>query len=130
MTLLLFNIYVMRKMSELIKESVGNVGVGCQSLNSELIYLTEGGNQVGSLVLIYNENTASIFSVEVLNKHRGKGYGKKLVVEAINRAKSKGSYVLELNTETDNTVANNLYQSLGFELRGLKDDFNSYIKTL
>lgn len=40
------------------------------------------------------------------------------------------SYVLELNTETDNTVANNLYQSLGFELRGLKDDFNSYIKTL
>ena len=110
--------------------SVGNVGVGCQSLNSDLIYLTEGGNQVGSLVLIYNENTASIFSVEVLNKHRGKGYGKKLVVEAINRAKSKGSYVLELNTETDNTVANNLYQSLGFELRGLKDDFNSYIKTL
>jgi ribosomal protein S18 acetylase RimI-like enzyme len=120
----------MKKMSELIKESVGYVGVGCQSLNSELIYLTEGGNQVGSLVLIYNENTASIFSVEVLNKHRGKGYGKKLVVEAISRAKSKGSYVLELNTETDNTVANNLYQSLGFELRGLKDDFNNYIKTL
>jgi len=31
----------MKKMSELINE---RVGVGCQSLNSELIYLTEGGN--------------------------------------------------------------------------------------
>jgi len=120
----------MRKMSQLIKESAEYVGVGCQSLNSELIFLTEGGHQVGSLVIIYNENTASIFSVEVLNKHRGKGYGKKLVVEAINRAKSKGSLSLELNTETDNTVANNLYKSLGFELNGLKDDFNNYRKIL
>lgn len=117
----------MKKMSELINE---RVGVGCQSLNSELIYLTEGGNQVGSLVLVYNETSASIFSVEVLNRYRGKGYGKKLVVEAIARAKYKGSSLLELNTETDNTVANSLYKSLGFELRGFKDHFNNYIKVL
>ena len=37
---------------------------------------------------------------------------------------------IELNTEIDNTVANNLYISMGFELKGLKDSFNNYIKPL
>ena len=70
----------MKKISQVINEKVD---VKLQNLNSELLYLTEGGNQVGSLILIYNQNSASIFSVEVLNSHRGKGYGKKLVENAI-----------------------------------------------
>ena len=76
----------MKKLSEVINEKVD---VKLQNLNSELLYLTEGGNQVGSLILIYNESGASIFSVEVLNSHRGKGYGKKLVENAISRCKEK-----------------------------------------
>lgn len=117
----------MKKLSQVINEKVD---VKLQNLNSELLYITEGDNQVGSLILIYNESGASIFSVEVLNAHRGKGYGKKLVENAINRCKEKGCRAIELNTEVDNTVANNLYNSLGFELKGLKDSFNNYIKTL
>lgn len=117
----------MKKLSQVINEKVD---VKLQNLNSELLYITEGENQVGSLILIYNESGASIFSVEVLNPHRGKGYGKKLVENAINRCKEKGCRAIELNTEVDNTVANNLYNSLGFELKGLKDSFNNYIKTL
>jgi ribosomal-protein-alanine N-acetyltransferase len=117
----------MKKLSEVINEKVD---VKLQNLNSELLYLTEGGNQVGSLILIYNESGASIFSVEVLNSHRGKGYGKKLVENAISRCKEKRCQSIELNTEADNTVANNLYKSLGFEIKGLKDNFNNYIKPL
>ena len=117
----------MKKLTQLINEKVN---VGLQNLNSELLYITEGDNQVGSLVLIYNEGKASIFSVEVLNKHRGKGYGKKLVENAISRCKQKNCKLIELNTEIDNKVANNLYTSMGFELKGLKNDFNNYIKNL
>jgi len=117
----------MKKLTEVINE---NVSVGLQNLNSELIYITEGGQQVGSLVLVYDEDKASIFSVEVLNKYRGKGYGKQLVENAITRCKQKNCKSIELNTETDNTVANSLYTKLGFELKGLKYDFNNYIKPL
>lgn len=117
----------MKKISQVINEKVD---VKLQNLNSELLYLTEGGNQVGSLILIYNENSASIFSVEVLNSHRGKGYGKRLVENAISRCKEKNCNSIELNTEIDNNIANNLYKGLGFELKGLKDGFNNYIKPL
>jgi len=114
----------MKKLTELINEKVD---IKLQNLNSELLYITEGQNQVGSLILIYNENKASIFSVEVLNSHRGKGYGKRLVENAINRCKEKSCQSIELNTEIDNLVAHNLYTKLGFEVKGLKDGFNNYL---
>ena len=49
-----------------------------------------------------------------------------LMKSAIDRAKQKGCKVMELNTETTNDVANNLYKGLGFELKGLLDDYNNY----
>jgi GNAT superfamily N-acetyltransferase len=96
------------------------VDVKVQPINTELIYLTEGGIQVGSLLLVFNE---------VLDSHRGKGYGKRLVEGAISLCKEKKCASLELRTEQDNKVANSLYQSMGFQLRGLKDNFNDYIKS-
>ena len=45
---------------------------------------------------------------------------------AIDVAKQKGCRIMELNTEKTNDVANNLYKSLGFELKGLLDDYNNY----
>jgi ribosomal protein S18 acetylase RimI-like enzyme len=105
------------------------VDVKVQPINTELIYLTEGGIQVGSLLLVFNEGNASIYSLEVLDSHRGKGYGKRLVEGAISLCKEKKCASLELRTEQDNKVANSLYQSMGFQLRGLKDNFNDYIKS-
>jgi len=49
-----------------------------------------------------------------------------LMAKAITRAKEKGCKVMELNTEKENNVANNLYTSLGFEFKGLLDDYNNY----
>ena len=117
----------MKKLTELINEKVS---VNVQPLNTELLFINKGEQQVGSLLLIYNENKASIYSVEVLNSHRGNGYGKRLVENAIVRCKQRMCESIELNTEIDNTVANNLYISMGFELKGLKDSFNNYIKPL
>lgn len=119
----------MNKFSMISESNSPIVQIGVEKLNSELLFLVENNRQVGSLIIVYNENNeqASIFSVEVLNSHRGKGYGKKLVLESLNRVKSRGIKKMELNTEVDNVVANKLYESLGFELMGLKDDFNNYI---
>jgi ribosomal protein S18 acetylase RimI-like enzyme len=118
----------MKNFSQLISQKP--VEVLCENLNSELVYLKESGDQVGSLVLVYRDNSALIFSVEVLSNHRGKGYGKSLVEKAILRASERGCLLIELNTEQDNKVANNLYQSMGFDLVGIKDNFNNYRKLI
>ena len=106
------------------------IDIKSQPLNTELVYLTEGGHQVGSLLLVINDSISSIYSLEVLDSHRGKGYGKKLVENAIILSKQKGCSSVSLRTEQDNMIANSLYKSMGFQLIGLQDNFNSYIKPL
>ena len=96
------------------------------NLETELLYITEDGKQIGSVFLCVSEGKASIFSLAILEKSRGKGYSKKLMIAAIDRAKEKGCKVMELNTEQNNTVANNLYISMGFIKEGLLDDYNHY----
>jgi len=103
------------------------VSLGICPLDSELIFINESNHQVGSLLLCYSsDNTANIFSVTVLEKYRGKKYGKKLIEFAIEKAKSKGLDEIGLSTEVENTVANNLYKSFGFKLNGVKDEYNNY----
>jgi len=110
-----------------ITENNHFIDVNSVNLDSELLYITENNKQVGSLILCFSaDGKASVFSVAVLEKWRGKGYSKKLMVSAINRAKQRGCKVMELNTEVSNTVANSLYQKMGFELKGLVDEYNNY----
>jgi ribosomal-protein-alanine N-acetyltransferase len=103
-----------------------SIDVNHVNLDSELVFLSENGKQVGSLILCYNGVSASVFSLAVLEKYRGKGYGKKLMDGAIKRSKERGCKTLELNTEVDNTIANKLYESMGFHLNGIKDEYNNY----
>lgn len=112
----------------MIVESNQFVNVGVTKLDTELVYLTENNQQVGSLLLVYEPNKASVFSLEVLKDHRKKGYGRRLMENAIEQARKMNCQFIELNTETDNTAANKLYESMGFELQGLKDGFNNYTK--
>ena len=116
----------MKKFSSL-NENVNNIQLGFKNLNSELVYITENGKQVGSAVVVYNDSeTAGIFSVSVLDSFKGKGYGKKLVKASITKCKERGFKILELNTEVDNIVANNLYKSLGFIQDSMFEGFNHY----
>jgi len=121
----ILNIYTMKKFTE----SVNYVSTNVLPLNSELVYIKEGNTQVGSLIIVYNENSATILSVHILEEHRGKGYGKQIVKDAIERCKEKKCPLLELNTETTN-IANNLYKSLGFIQEGMLDGYNHYILKL
>jgi ribosomal protein S18 acetylase RimI-like enzyme len=116
----------MNKFSDI---SNNNIEIGVSPLNTELVYLSENKEQVGSLLLVYEDNKASVFSLEVLVSHRKRGYGRKLMEKAIDRCRERGYHLVELNTETDNPV-NKLYKSMGFELKGLKSGFNNYTKSI
>lgn len=114
----------------LISENSNYTNINSIKLDSELVYISENGKQVGSLILCYSQGKANVFSVAILEKYRGKGYSKKLMYSAIDIAKQKGCYIMELNTEVTNEVANNLYKSMGFELKGLLDEYNNYTLVL
>lgn len=106
------------------------VDMGVMPLSTELIYLTENGKQVGSLLLVNEGTSSSIYSLEVLLNHRKKGYGKKLMEKAIKHCKEKGFSTINLNTEFDNVPANKLYQNLGFKVVGNNFGLNNYTLNL
>ena len=116
----------MRKFNSIL-ENKNNADVYSVQLNSELIYAMYEGSQVGSLILCYHGQKASVFSLLILDKYRGKGFSKTLMNKAISRCKEKGIKLLELATERLNVKANNLYIGLGFKLESIdENDYNNY----
>jgi RimJ/RimL family protein N-acetyltransferase len=61
-----------------------------------------------------------LWSFGIYGPHRGKGYGKQMLKEAINLA---GDNVMMLYVEHDNKIAINLYKKSGFEIVG---DFGKF----
>jgi ribosomal protein S18 acetylase RimI-like enzyme len=67
------------------------------------------------------QHKAMIWGVWVAPEFRGQGIGRKLVEEAISRARSiAGLEQLHLTVVTANDAARHLYRSLGFEVYGLE----------
>ncbi|MFJ6210182.1 GNAT family N-acetyltransferase [Lysinibacillus sp. NPDC092081] len=65
------------------------------------------------------KHKASIFAVYVSSDKRGLGIGKRLMVDAINKARElKGVEQLTLTVVSTNASAKRLYSSLGFEVFG------------
>ena len=60
---------------------------------------------------------AWIEDVVVDQNHRGKGYGKLMVRKAMEECQNRGTVTLMLTSRPSRIVANQLYQSLGFEKR-------------
>jgi ribosomal protein S18 acetylase RimI-like enzyme len=81
----------------------------------------EGGQIVGILTLAkYLIPTGERFWIEdvvIDERVRGKGVGKLLTGYAIQFAKAQGATAIELTSNPNRVVANQLYQSLGFKRR-------------
>ena len=60
---------------------------------------------------------AWIEDVVVDQNYRGKGYGKVMIDKVIALCRNKGNMTLMLTSRPSRIVANQLYQSLGFEKR-------------
>lgn len=89
------------------------------SLEIHLLEIEEEIIGLGSLHYLesWTNKAAHIDDVVVHPKHRGKGYGIKLMKHLIRRAKEQKLHFLELTSRPSRVAANRLYQKLKFEPR-------------
>lgn len=91
------------------------------SKNNELIVAETGGEIVGTLQITFTPSIsfqggkrATIESVRIDVKHRGRGFGKKLMEWAIERARRENCAFVQLSTNAERTDAHRFYKNLGF----------------
>jgi ribosomal protein S18 acetylase RimI-like enzyme len=83
----------------------------------------ESGEDVGWLWIAMREQTvgwrAFVYSVEVLERLRGHGYGRAVMEACAEQARELGASSVGLHVFAQNTPAFRLYQSLGYEATSL-----------
>lgn len=91
------------------------------SSQSHLYVLESDGQFIGMTTLcLYQCPTgwkAWIEDVVVDRNFRGKGYGKLMILQVMELCRKRGEVTLMLTSRPSRVVANQLYQSLGFEKR-------------
>jgi GNAT superfamily N-acetyltransferase len=90
--------------------------------NNELIVAEAGGAIVGTLQITFTPSIsfqggkrATVESVRVDEKYRGRGLGRELMIWAINRAKEENCFALQLTTNGERKNAHRFYERLGFD---------------
>ena len=122
-------------LSGLMQELSGSIVFTSESLermladpNSHLFVIREGGRIVacGSLCIFHQpfSTDATIESVVVSSKMRGKGLGRKLMEHLIEEAARMKVDCIHLTSNPKREAANALYQEMGFE----KKETNCYTK--
>lgn len=79
----------------------------------------------GGMWVIINE--AHVTNIAVKPDYRGKGLGKIIMLELIERAKLMGCDTMTLEVRPSNTVARALYHNLGFRVKGIRRGY--YVDT-
>ncbi|MGW7369299.1 GNAT family N-acetyltransferase [Streptomyces sp. NPDC054841] len=92
---------------------------GLATRGSWLHALVAGGVVVGHVWLAESEvrpgeQGAYVYDVEVAEEHRGRGYGRALMLHAERIARAAGASLLALQVFAGNTAATGLYESLGY----------------
>jgi ribosomal protein S18 acetylase RimI-like enzyme len=91
--------------------------------NSDVLVAELDGRVVGTVTFVDGQralsevddpDAATIRMLGVSTEARGRGIGRALVVECIERARRSGRRRVRLDTRTSMTVAHGLYESLGF----------------
>ena len=81
---------------------------------------------IGVYVLLPTRpQTVELVNIAVVEEQHGKGIGKQLVIDAINRSKAKGYKILEIGTGNSSIGQLALYQKCGFRITGVEIDFFS-----
>ncbi|MEW5762805.1 MAG: ribosomal protein S18-alanine N-acetyltransferase [Bacillota bacterium] len=90
---------------------------------AEYVVAVEGGRVVayGGMWLVLDE--AHVTNVAVHPAYRGRHIGRALMLELIRRARARGATRMTLEVRPSNTVARNLYKSLGFVEKGVRKKY-------
>lgn len=83
------------------------------SKNTYMIELNEA--VIGKISISYDDDSAFISGFGILPDFRGKGYGKASLKEALRLIDEKGIHNIELDVESKNSNALNLYKACGFK---------------
>jgi ribosomal protein S18 acetylase RimI-like enzyme len=71
---------------------------------------------VGSLWVTTEPAIPFIFGIEVNEQHRGKGYGRSIMLAGEEECRRRGHQQLDLNVFGNNSTAISLYDSLGYQV--------------
>ena len=89
--------------------------------NIELIVAEFGGEVIGTLQLTFTPSInyqggkrATVESVHIDGKYRGRGFGGEMMRWAIERAKKENCAVVQLTTHLERKDAHRFYENLGF----------------
>lgn len=92
---------------------------GLDTAGHLLLTAVDGGTAVGLLWLALpgvQRRSAWVFDIRVDEEHRGRGYGRAIMLAGERVLVERGVGELGLNVFGDNTVARHLYESLGFRV--------------
>lgn len=82
------------------------------------------GKIIGEYVLIKTRpSTMELINIAVDEKYQGKGIGRKLILDAINKARNENIKILEIGTGNSSISQLLLYQKCGFRITGIDKDF-------
>lgn len=73
------------------------------------------GTTIGKIAVEFDTASAFICGFGILPNFRGKGYGKAALKEALRMANQKDIHEIELDVESKNGTALNLYKACGFK---------------
>ena len=94
-------------------------------INDSDVYMASiEGRVVGEYVLTkIDDETIELKNIAVDEKYQGKGIGKQLVLDAIEKAKNAGFKRIEVGTENSSFSQLGLCQKCGFRIVGVEKDF-------
>lgn len=90
---------------------------------AEFYVYKKGGVAVGYLSFWTLDDEIHIGNIAVLKEHRGKGIGKALLKFLLNLSKKRKIGKITLEVRAQNTVAINLYKSMGFVEEGIRKGY-------
>ncbi|WP_238164547.1 GNAT family N-acetyltransferase [Kribbella pittospori] len=87
---------------------------GRASENNLIWMACDGDHAIGSLWISTKPRIPFIYGIEVDSGHRGKGYGRAIMLAGEEECRRLGYTQLDLNVFGNNTTAIGLYNSLGY----------------
>lgn len=103
--------------------TVNNIIGECQNEFSHLFGETDGETIVGYVCVRIMYEEAQICNVAVLPQYRRRGIGTRLLETVADFSKVQGCERIELEVNTANVEAVELYKKCGFEVVGTRRDF-------